>query len=90
MAFSESEQSKNEAGGMVPLYAARVQDLKTGDFVVVNCACGHEALIHPVMLRSLGLKSQDRILDLDRRLRCLECDARGKAAVSIRWAKNAP
>ena len=26
MAFSESEQSKNEVGGMVPLYAARVQD----------------------------------------------------------------
>jgi hypothetical protein len=25
--FSESEQSKNGAGGMVPLYAARVQDL---------------------------------------------------------------
>ena len=75
---------------MVPLYAARVRDLKSGDFVVVNCACGHEALIHPVMLRSLGLKSQDRILDLERRLRCLECDARGKAAVSIRWAKNAP
>ena len=27
MAFSESEQSENEAGEMVPLYAARVQDL---------------------------------------------------------------
>src|SRR3954465_4258914 len=32
MAFSESEQSKNGAGGMVPLYAARVQDLGPGDF----------------------------------------------------------
>jgi hypothetical protein len=69
---------------MVPLYAARVEDLKTGDFVVLNCAYGHEALIHPVMLPSLGLKPQDRILDLERRLRCLECDARRKAIVSIR------
>jgi hypothetical protein len=51
---------------------------------VVNCAYGHEALIHPVMLPSLGLKPQDRILDLERRLRCLECDARRKAVVSIR------
>ena len=37
MAFSESEQSKNEAGGMVPLYAARVQDLGPDDFVVIKC-----------------------------------------------------
>src|SRR5215212_450344 len=37
MAFSESEQSKNKADGMVPLYAARVQDLGTGDVVVFKC-----------------------------------------------------
>jgi hypothetical protein len=36
VAFSESEQSKNGAGGMVPLYAARVQDLGTDDFVVFD------------------------------------------------------
>jgi hypothetical protein len=82
MAFSESEPSKNGAGRMVPFYAARVQDLKAGDFVVVNCACGHEAMIHPVMLPSLGLKPQDRILDLERRLRCLECNARK------RWCRS--
>ena len=29
---------------MVPLYAARVCDLKQGDFVVVECICGHNAL----------------------------------------------
>src|SRR3954454_13632889 len=41
MAFSESEQSKNGAGGMVPLYAARIEDQKPGDFVVVECGnCG--------------------------------------------------
>jgi hypothetical protein len=36
MAFSESEQPKNRAGGMMPLYAARVQDLGTDDFVVFD------------------------------------------------------
>src|SRR3954471_20672036 len=50
MAFSESEQSKNKAGGMVPLYAARVQDLGTDDVAVFKCgACGHlVARIGPV------------------------------------------
>jgi hypothetical protein len=33
---------------MVPLYAARVQDLGTDDFVVIKCgACGHTAEIPP-------------------------------------------
>ena len=43
---------------MVPLYAARVQDLGTGDFVVIKCgACGHPAEIPPSgLLRGLGLK----------------------------------
>ena len=34
MAFSESEQSKNRASEMVPLYAARVQDLGPDDMAV--------------------------------------------------------
>jgi hypothetical protein len=71
---------------MVPLYAARVCDLQTDDFVRVECAaCGHDGLIHPVMLGALGLGTDDKIVDLASRLRCRECDARGKAVVSMRW-----
>jgi hypothetical protein len=41
---------------MVPLYAARLSDLRPGDFVVVKCgASGHDGLIHPAALPSLGL-----------------------------------
>ena len=48
MAFSESEQSKNGAGEMVPLYAARVQDLGSDDVAVFKCgACGHTAELWP-------------------------------------------
>jgi hypothetical protein len=73
---------------MVPLCAARVCELQTGDFVLVECAtCGHDGLIHPVMLSSLGLGPDDRIVDLAPRLRCRECDVRGKVVVSIKWAK---
>jgi hypothetical protein len=35
------------------------------------------------MLKNAGLKPDDRVLDLENRLRCRECDAR--AAVSIKW-----
>jgi hypothetical protein len=71
---------------MLPLYSARISDLKAGDFVMVECAsCGHDGLIHLAALPSLGLGSDERIVDLAPRLRCRECDARGKAVVSIKW-----
>ena len=61
---------------MAPLHAARIKDLGSGDFVKVEfAACGHETLIPLSALL---------VLDLKPRLRCRECDARGKALVSIR------
>ncbi len=79
---------------MVPLYAARVQDLGTGDFVVIQCgACGHTAELPPsALIRGLGLEPTAKILDLERRLRCRLCLARGQAVVSIKrkvssWAQ---
>ncbi len=71
---------------MVPLHAARVSDLQPGDFVRVECSeCGHDGLIHAAALASLGLSEDSRIIDLEPRLRCRECDALGKAATSIKW-----
>ena len=68
---------------MLPLYSARVSDLKPGDFVIVECASsGHDGLIHPAALPSLGLGPNKRIVDLAPRLRCRECDQKGKAVVS--------
>jgi hypothetical protein len=71
---------------VVPLYAARVCDLKPGDFVVIECECGHDGLIHPAALPTLGLQPHERIADLAPRLRCRECDGKGKAVVSIKWS----
>ena len=73
---------------MVPLYATHVQDLGPGDFVRVHCiACGHDELLTVDQLRVKGLPLSPAtlILDLERRFRCRECDAKGKAVVSIRW-----
>ena len=75
-------------GKMVPLYAARVEDLGPGDFVKAECiACGHTELIPTLGLtQGLRLPAHMPVLDLEPRLRCRECDAKGKAVVTIRWA----
>ena len=72
---------------MVPLYAARVQDLGPDDVAVFKCgACGHTAeLPLSALLRGLGLKPTEKVLDLERRLVCRLCLARGQAVVSIEW-----
>ena len=56
---------------MVPLYAARVQDLGPDDVAVFKCgACGHTAELWPsLLIGGLGLKPTDKVLDLERRLR---------------------
>jgi len=72
-----------------PLYAARIEDLGPGDLVRFQCiACGHDELLTMDQLRVKGLRLPltTHILDLERRFRCRECDARGKAVVSFRWA----
>ena len=64
---------------MVPLYAARVQDLGPDDVAVFKCgACGHTAELPPsVLLRGLGLQADRKVLDLERRLRCRLCLRQG-------------
>jgi hypothetical protein len=61
---------------MTPLYAARVADLGAGDFVQVDCACGHVELLTARMLATAGVAPDWKVLDLPGRLRCRECDAR--------------
>jgi ribosomal protein S27E len=74
---------------MVPLYMARIEDLGPGDFVQVDCGgCSHTALLAPAFLNRLGLSPRDKVLDLKDRVRCRECGARGRAVVSIKWAKS--
>jgi hypothetical protein len=74
---------------LVPLYAARIEDLGPGDFVKVDCAaCSHTALPAPAFLDRLGLGPKDKVLDLKNRVQCRGCGARGRAVISIKWAKS--
>jgi hypothetical protein len=71
---------------MLPLYAARIEDLGQGDFVKIDCAaCHHVALLTQVALLRLGLNPGAKVLDLDDRFRCRECGTRRRAVVSIKW-----
>jgi hypothetical protein len=49
--------------------------------------CGHDELIPRVGLAvGLRLPASMRVLDLQSRFRCRECDRRGSVAISIKWA----
>lgn len=73
---------------MVPLYAARVSDLGPGDLVQVECRCGHNELLTPATLATAGVAPDVKVLGLNSRMRCRECDERGKAVVSIKWGSS--
>ena len=55
---------------MKPLYDARVGDLGPGDFVKVECRCGHVQLLPDSCFASGKLQAYTLIKDLDARLRC--------------------
>ena len=71
---------------MVPFYAARVSDLGPGDFVHVECACGHIERLTAAMLITAGVSPDEKVQGLESRMRCRECDEKGRAVISIRWA----
>jgi len=73
---------------MRPLYDARVEDLGPGDLVKVECECGHTELLTAGMLRTAGVAEHHRSAQLQRQMRCRECDAKGRAIVSIQWMGN--
>jgi hypothetical protein len=71
---------------MLPLYAARIEDLAPGEFMKVDCAaCHHVALLTPDALLRAGLSPAAKVLDLKGRLRCRGCGRKGRAVVSIKW-----
>jgi len=57
-----------------PLYAGRIGDLGSGDFVKINCAaCHHVALLTPEALLRQRLSPAAKVLDLKGRFRCRGC-----------------
>jgi hypothetical protein len=40
------------------------------------------------MLATAGVATEQKLIDLSDRLRCRECDAPGRAVVSIKWREE--
>jgi hypothetical protein len=53
---------------MVPLCAARLEDLAPDDLVELTCACGHMMALAAGMLRTAGVKPAERLLDLEKQV----------------------
>lgn len=70
---------------VVPLYAARVRDLRTGRSIAITCLCGHVGIV-PVWLVRLKRPLDDRILDLGSWCRCRICHERGHVYVDAKRA----
>jgi hypothetical protein len=67
---------------VVPFLAARVSDLGPGDCVQVargGASDGSE-------LTTASVGPDEKVQDLGSRTRCRECDEKGRAVISIRWA----
>jgi len=74
---------------MLPLYLARIGDLRQGEFVKIDCAsCDHVAVLTREFLLRLGLSPDAKVLDLKWRFRCRGCGAKGRAVVSIKWGRQ--
>jgi RNase P subunit RPR2 len=72
---------------MKAMFEARIEHLGPGDYVNVEClACGHIERLTGAVFKTAGVPDYEWIVDLNRRLRCRECDAKGRVDVSIKWA----
>jgi hypothetical protein len=79
-------EEQNENIKLVPMYAARVADLRAGTFVSVICdACGHSAHVAAEAIQD-RLPGFEPIKYLDAKLRCDACGERGNVVVDCRRA----
>jgi rubredoxin len=66
-----------------PRYAFRLEDLRVWHVVRVSCRdCRHKAEIAPTALKQ-GRPGYTRLADIEGRLRCRNCGARGRASLLV-------
>ena len=70
---------------MRALFEAGLEHLGAKDVVVVECVCGHVDHLTAANFAAAGIEPYQVILDLQHRMRCRECDARGKTLIAITW-----
>ena len=55
---------------MVPLYAARIGNLKLGDLLIIECVCGRTERLTARVFAIAGAYAGNKIMDFAPRLRC--------------------
>jgi len=63
-----------------------IEDFGDGDYLRVECVCGHSEMIPRVGVVGWRLPPYTRVLDLERPFRCRECDRKDSVSLSIKWA----
>jgi hypothetical protein len=66
-----------------PRYAFRLEDLRVWHVIRVSCrGCRHKAELAPAAL-TRSQPGYTRLVDLERRLRCRNCGARGRGSLEV-------
>jgi hypothetical protein len=65
----------------------RLKDLGANDFAYVECRCGRNNLLTRGLLKQLGMKPDEKLIGLGRRMHCRRCGQLVKVSISIRRAK---
>jgi hypothetical protein len=69
--------------GLSPRYALRLDDLRAWHVIRVSCqSCRHKAELAPAAL-TRGRSGFTRLIDLEGRLSCRNCGARGRASLEV-------
>ena len=83
-ASDRQEQTSNMDSRLPPRYAFRLEDLHVWHVVRVSCrSCRQRAEIAPAALTRKPAGLYTRLVDLEGRLRCRQCGARGRAALEV-------
>jgi hypothetical protein len=73
---------------MKALYEARVGDLGPDDYLRIDClACKRHFVMSGETLRLQRVRFYDPVGSLTRRFKCKGCKTKGRATISISWAR---
>jgi hypothetical protein len=72
---------------MRTFFDARLEELGANGFVYTECKCGRNDLLTRGMLKKMGVKPDERLVAVAKRLRCQRCGERGRVTISIRRAR---
>src|SRR5215469_775911 len=81
--LTPTEQVRNITGCV----QSSTLELGANGFVYTECRCGRTDLLTRSILKAMGMKPDERLVGLGKRLRCQRCGEHGRVTISVRRAK---